>query len=158
MASWRFPFRLLIDRFGKSYGAWLRRRAWAASRPRRHPAECVSMSMRRRPLSVITVRDRAVLGRILDRLCERLALTSPAGLRQPGGIKLPFEGFPPSRGTRPSRPHYQAAAGIAAPPASSVDFKQPALAPGSEGGASGKRRRTRTRHSPNNRAGAMNGG
>ncbi|WP_409983724.1 DNA polymerase IV [Roseateles sp.] len=92
-----FDPRLLIDRFGKSYGAWLHAAAHGRdSRPVVTHSEPVSISRETTfERDLHAVRDRAVLGRILDELCERLA----ADLARKGyagktvGIKLRFEGF-----------------------------------------------------------------
>ncbi|MFN3304646.1 MAG: DNA polymerase IV [Roseateles sp.] len=89
--------RWLIEQFGDSYGQWLHNAAHGRdNRPVVTYSEPVSVSREttfERDLSA--KHDKALLGRIMDELCERLA-ADLARKRYAGktvGIKLRFEGF-----------------------------------------------------------------
>ncbi|MEO3692198.1 DNA polymerase IV [Roseateles paludis] len=88
---------LLIEHFGKSYGAWLHAAAHGRdSRPVVTHSEPVSISRETTfERDLHAVRDRALLGSILDDLCERLAvdLARKGYAGKTVGIKLRFEGF-----------------------------------------------------------------
>lgn len=87
----------LVERFGKSYGAWLHRAACGIDdRPVVTHSEPVSMSHETTfDRDLHAVRDRAVLSAIFTQLCEQLA----ADLQRKGyvgrtvGIKLRYEDF-----------------------------------------------------------------
>jgi len=87
----------VIEQFGESYGAWLHNASHGRdSRPVVTHSEPVSISREttfERDLSA--VHDKALLGQIMDELCESLA-RDLARKRYAGktvGIKLRFEGF-----------------------------------------------------------------
>jgi len=87
----------LIDRFGKSYGAWLHEAAWGRDeRPVVTESEPVSISRETTfERDLHAVRDKAELGAIFTSLCERVA----ADLQRKGyegrtiGIKLRYDDF-----------------------------------------------------------------
>ncbi|MFG6440315.1 DNA polymerase Y family protein [Roseateles sp. LKC17W] len=89
--------RWLIEQFGDSYGAWLHN----ASHGRDHRAvvthsEPVSVSRETTFERDLSARhDKALLGQIMDELCERLAgdLARKRYAGKTVGIKLRFEGF-----------------------------------------------------------------
>lgn len=89
--------RLLLERFGRSYGAWLHEAAWGRDhRPLVTDSEPVSMSRETTfERDLHAVRDRAELSAVFTRLCERVA----EDLRRKGyagrtvGIKLRFDDF-----------------------------------------------------------------
>ncbi|MEY5100280.1 MAG: hypothetical protein RJA36_2999 [Pseudomonadota bacterium] len=91
------PRAALIERFGRSYGAWLHEAAWGRDdRPVVTESEPVSMSREttfERDLHAVA--DRAELGAIFTRLCEQVA----ADLQRKGyvgrtiGIKLRYADF-----------------------------------------------------------------
>ena len=88
---------LLMERFGRSYGAWLHEAAHGRDdRPVVTESEPVSMSRETTfDRDLHAVRDRATLGRIFTELCEQVA----ADLQRKGyqgrtvGIKLRFDDF-----------------------------------------------------------------
>ena len=87
----------LIEQFGESYGAWLHAASHGRdSRPVVTHSEPVSISRETTfERDLHAVHDRALLGGIMDELCERLA-DDLARKRYAGktvGIKLRFEGF-----------------------------------------------------------------
>jgi len=89
--------RWLIEQFGESYGSWLHNASHGRdSRPVVTHSEPVSISREttfERDLSA--VHDKALLGSIMDELCERLAgdLARKRYAGKTVGIKLRFEGF-----------------------------------------------------------------
>ena len=91
------PLAILIQHFGKSYGAWLHAAAWGRDdRPVVLHSEPVSISRETTfERDLHAVRDRAELGAIFTRLCEQVA----ADLQRKGyrgktiGIKLRFDDF-----------------------------------------------------------------
>jgi DNA polymerase-4 len=87
----------LIEHFGRSYGAWLHDAAWGRDeRPLVTDSEPVSMSHETTfDRDLHAVRDRAELGGIFTRLCERLAadLQRKGYLSQTIGIKLRFDDY-----------------------------------------------------------------
>ncbi|MFO1251594.1 MAG: DNA polymerase IV [Inhella sp.] len=87
----------LIQRFGKSYGAWLHESAHGRDeRPVVTHSESVSISHETTfERDLHAVRDKAELGAILTRLCEALArdLAKKNLAARTIGIKLRFEGF-----------------------------------------------------------------
>jgi DNA polymerase IV len=87
----------LIERLGRSYGAWLNDAAWGRDdRPLVTDGEPVSMSHETTfERDLHAVRDRAQLGAIFTRLCEQLAadLGRKGYLSQTIGIKLRFDDF-----------------------------------------------------------------
>jgi DNA polymerase IV len=87
----------LIERFGKSYGAWLHEVSWGRDE-RAVVTESEPVSMSRETTferDLHAVRDRAELGAIFTKLCEQVA----ADLQRKGyvgktiGIKLRFDNF-----------------------------------------------------------------
>jgi DNA polymerase-4 len=89
--------RWLVEQFGESYGHWLHNAAHGRdNRPVVTYSEPVSVSRETTfERDLHAVHDRALLGRIMDDLCERLA-ADLARKRYAGktvGIKLRFEGF-----------------------------------------------------------------
>ena len=87
----------LIGTFGKSYGVWLHDAAWGRDeRPVVTESEPVSIS-RETPFErdLHAVRDRAELGAIFTRLCERVAddLQRKGYVGRTIGIKLRYEDF-----------------------------------------------------------------
>ena len=91
------PREWLIERFGKSYGAWLHDAAWGRDdRPVVTESEPVSMSRETTfERDLHAVRDRTELGALFTALCERLA----EDLKRKGyegrtvGIKLRYADF-----------------------------------------------------------------
>ncbi len=91
------PLAELVERFGRSYGAWLHEAAWGRDdRPVVTESKPVSMSREttfERDLHAVA--DRAELGAIFTRLCEQVA----ADLERKGyvgrtiGIKLRYDDF-----------------------------------------------------------------
>lgn len=87
----------LLERFGKSYGAWLHEAAWGRDeRPVVTESEPVSVSRETTfERDLHAVRDKAELGAIFTALCERVA----ADLQRKGyvgktiGIKLRYDDF-----------------------------------------------------------------
>ena len=87
----------LVERFGKSYGAWLHEAAWGRDeRPVVTDSEPISMSRETTfERDLHAVRDKAELGKIFTDLCERVA----ADLQRKGyagktiGIKLRYDDF-----------------------------------------------------------------
>jgi DNA polymerase-4 len=87
----------LIERFGKSYGAWLHEVSWGRDeRPVVTESEPVSMSRETTfERDLHAVRDRAELGAVFTQLCEQVA----ADLQRKGytgktiGIKLRYDNF-----------------------------------------------------------------
>jgi DNA polymerase-4 len=87
----------LVERFGRSYGAWLHEAAWGRDpRPLVTDSEPVSMSRETTfERDLHAVRDRAELSALFTHLCERVA----DDLRRKGytgrtvGIKLRFDDF-----------------------------------------------------------------
>jgi DNA polymerase-4 len=89
--------RWLVEQFGESYGHWLHNAAHGRdSRPVVTHSEPVSISRETTfERDLHAVHDRALLGQIMDELCENLA-SDLARKRYAGktvGIKLRFEGF-----------------------------------------------------------------
>jgi DNA polymerase-4 len=88
---------LLIQHFGKSYGAWLHEASHGRdSRPVVTFSEPVSVSRETTfERDLHAVHDRAALGAIFTRLCEQVAsdLQRKGFLGRTIGIKLRFEGF-----------------------------------------------------------------
>ena len=88
---------MLIQQFGKSYGAWLHEASHGRDqRPVVTHSEPVSISRETTfERDLHAVHDRAELGRIFSRLCELLAgdLQRKGYLGRTIGIKLRFEGF-----------------------------------------------------------------
>ncbi len=88
---------LLVERFGRSYGAWLHEAAWGRDeRPVVTESEPVSISRETTfERDLHAVRDKAELGAIFTSLCERVA----ADLQRKGyegrtiGIKLRYDDF-----------------------------------------------------------------
>ncbi|WP_374566587.1 DNA polymerase IV [Ideonella sp.] len=87
----------LVERFGRSYGAWLNDAAWGRDdRPLVTHGEPVSMSHETTfDRDLHAKRDRAELGAIFTQLCERLAadLSRKGYVTQTVGIKLRFDDF-----------------------------------------------------------------
>ena len=91
------PRERLMERFGRSYGAWLHDAAWGRDdRPVVTESEPVSMSRETTfERDLHAVQDREALGAIFTRLCEQLA----ADLQRKGyvgrtiGIKLRYDDF-----------------------------------------------------------------
>ncbi|HEY8879348.1 MAG TPA: DNA polymerase IV, partial [Roseateles sp.] len=89
--------RWLVEQFGDSYGHWLHNASHGRdARPVVTHSEPVSVSREttfERDLSA--VHDKALLGQIMDELCERLAgdLSAKRYAGKTVGIKLRFEGF-----------------------------------------------------------------
>jgi DNA polymerase-4 len=87
----------LIEQFGESYGAWLHNAAHGRdSRPVVTYSEPVSVSRETTFERDLSARhDKALLGQIMDELCERLAgdLARKRYAGKTVGIKLRFEGF-----------------------------------------------------------------
>ena len=91
------PREWLVERFGRSYGAWMHDAAWGRDdRPVVTESEPVSMSRETTfERDLHAVRDRSELGAIFTDLCERVA----ADLRRKGyvgrtiGIKLRYDDF-----------------------------------------------------------------
>lgn len=88
---------LLVERFGRSYGAWLHEASWGRDeRPVVTKSEPVSISRETTfERDLHAVRDKAELGAIFTSLCERVA----ADLQRKGyegrtiGIKLRYDDF-----------------------------------------------------------------
>ncbi len=89
--------RWLIEQFGDSYGTWLHHASHGRdSRPVVTHSEPVSVSRETTfERDLHAVHDRALLGQIMDDLCERLAsdLERKRYAGKTVGIKLRFEGF-----------------------------------------------------------------
>ena len=89
--------KLLVDNFGKSYGAWMHDAAWGRDdRPVVTESEPVSMSRETTfDRDLHAVRDRAELGAIFTDLCERVAgdLQRKGYVGKTIGIKLRYETF-----------------------------------------------------------------
>ena len=87
----------LIDRFGKSYGAWMHDAAWGRDdRPVVTESEPVSMSRETTfDRDLHAVRDRAELGAIFTELCARVAgdLQRKGYVGKTIGIKLRYDDF-----------------------------------------------------------------
>lgn len=87
----------LLERFGKSYGAWLHEAAWGRDdRPVVTESEPVSMSRETTfERDLHAVRDRAELGALFTRLCEQLAadLQRKGYLGKTIGIKVRYADF-----------------------------------------------------------------
>jgi len=87
----------LVQRFGKSYGAWLHEAAHGRDeRPVQTHSEAVSISHETTfERDLHAVRDKAQLGAILTALCEALArdLAKKGLSARTIGLKLRFEGF-----------------------------------------------------------------
>jgi DNA polymerase-4 len=91
------PPAWLIEQFGDSYGTWLHNAAHGRdNRPVVTYSEPVSISRETTFERDLSARhDKALLGRIMDELCERLAgdLARKRYAGKTVGIKLRFEGF-----------------------------------------------------------------
>ncbi len=91
------PREALVERFGKSYGAWLHEAAWGRDdRPVETSSEPVSMSRETTfERDLHAVRDRAELGAIFTWLCEKLAadLARKGYVGRTVGVKLRFDDF-----------------------------------------------------------------
>ena len=87
----------LVQRFGKSYGAWLHAVAWGQDeRPVVTESEPVSISRETTfERDLHAVHDRQELGAIFTRLCERLAedLQRKGYMGRTVGIKLKYDNF-----------------------------------------------------------------
>jgi DNA polymerase IV len=87
----------LIERFGKSYGAWMHEAAWGRDdRPVETESEPVSMSRETTfERDMHAVHDKAELGALLTELCDRLAedLRRKAYKSRTIGIKLRWGNF-----------------------------------------------------------------
>ncbi len=87
----------LVERFGKSYGAWMHEAAWGRDE-RAVVTESEPVSMSRETTfdrDLHAVRDRAELGQIFTQLCQQLAndLQRKGYLCKTIGVKLRFDDF-----------------------------------------------------------------